>query len=106
MRYIAVLVALIGVVGALMALQLERAKEYGIARVIGFVPSQIWKVVMVQTGLIGLLAGLFSLPIGIILAYGLIYVVNQRSFGWSMELHISYQVLSEAILISLLGSIL
>lgn len=106
MRYIAVLVALIGVVGALMALQMERAKEYGIARVIGFFPSQIWKMVMVQTGLIGLLAGLFSLPIGIILAYGLIYVVNERSFGWSMELYISYMVLFEAILISLVGSLL
>ena len=106
MRYIAVLVALIGVVGALMALQLERAREYGIAGVIGFIPLQIRKVVMLQTSLIGLLAGLFSLPIGIILAYGLVHVVNERSFGWSMELYISYKVLFEAILISLVGSIL
>ena len=106
MRYIAVLVALIGVVGALMALQLERAREYGIAGAIGFIPLQIRKVVMVQTSLIGLLAGLFSLPIGILLAYGLVHVVNERSFGWSMELYISYKVLFEAILISLVGSIL
>jgi putative ABC transport system permease protein len=78
MRYIAVLVALIGVVGALMALQLERARDYGIAGAIGFIPLQIRKVVMLQTSLIGLLAGLFSLPIGIILAYGLVHVVNER----------------------------
>ena len=61
---------------------------------------------MLQTSLIGLLSGLFSLPIGIILAYGLVHVVNERSFGWSMELYISYKVLFEAILISLVGSIL
>ena len=33
----------------------------------------------------GLAAGILALPLGVILAYVLIMVINRRSFGWSMD---------------------
>lgn len=106
MRVMAMIVAFVGVLGALMALQLERGRELGTLRAIGFTPSQIWRIVTSQTGLIGLLAGLFSVPMGLVLAGGLVYVVNQRSFGWSMDLQIFPVVLIQAVSLAVVAALL
>lgn len=54
----------------------------------------------------GLVAGLLSLPIGLALASGLIYVVNRRSFGWSMDMQIIPEVLVQALILSLIAALL
>jgi putative ABC transport system permease protein len=84
MRIIAIIIAFVGILGALLALQTESRKEMSILKTIGLVPSQISRLLATQSLLIGLLAGIFAIPVGISMAAGLIYVVNSRSFGWSM----------------------
>ena len=106
MRGMAMVVAFVGVLGALMALQLERRRELGTLRAIGFTPGQVWRIVTFQTGLTGLLAGLFSVPMGLVLAAGLVFVVNQRSFGWSMDLRIFPLVLLEAVGLAVVSALL
>jgi putative ABC transport system permease protein len=88
------------VLSALTALQLERGREYGTLRALGFTPGQIWGLVTAQTGIMGLIAGLLSLPIGAALAAALIFVVNRRSFGWSMDMQIIPSVMIEAMLLA------
>ena len=105
MRIIAIIIAFVGILGALLALQTESRKEMSILKTIGFVPSQISRLLAIQSVLIGLLAGIFSIPVGISMAAGLIYVVNSRSFGWSMSLHVYSNVLFEAILIAVVASL-
>jgi len=99
-------VAFVGVLGALMALQLERRRELGTLRAIGFTPAQIWGLVTSQTVLMGLIAGLLALPLGMALAAGLIFVVNQRSFGWSMDLQIVPSVLIQAVALAVVAAFL
>lgn len=106
MRVLAMIVAFVGVLSALMALQLERSRELGTLRALGFTPGQIWGLVTSQTGLMGLVAGLLSIPMGIVLAMGLIFVVNKRSFGWSMEMQIIPSVLIEALVLAVVASLL
>ncbi|MDH3215852.1 MAG: ABC transporter permease, partial [Candidatus Krumholzibacteria bacterium] len=53
LRMLTVLVAFIGVLSALMALQLERARELGVLRALGLTPGQLWWLVNLQTGLMG-----------------------------------------------------
>lgn len=105
-RVLAILVAFVGVLGALMALQLERRRELGTLRALGFTPTQIWRLVTFQTGLMGLMAGLLALPLGMVLAAGLVFVVNRRSFGWSMDLQLVPSVLIEAVALSVLAALL
>ena len=57
LRLVSGLVAFIGVLSALMALQLERARELGVLRANGLTPGQVWHLVTSQTGLMGLAAG-------------------------------------------------
>ena len=106
LRLLAGLVAFIGVVSALMALQLERARELGVLRANGMTPRQVWRLVTAQTGLMGLAAGLLSLPVGLVLAAVMIYIVNRRSFGWSLHMTVDPAILAEALLLALAAALL
>jgi putative ABC transport system permease protein len=97
LRLLIVVVAIVGVVSALMALQLERTRELGVLRALGVTPRQLWALGTVQSGLLGLLAGLLALPLGAGLAALLVGVVNRRSFGWTMPLAVGPAPLLEGL---------
>jgi putative ABC transport system permease protein len=96
----------VGILSALMALQLERARELGVMRANGLTPRQVWGVVLGQTGLMGLTAGLLSLPVGMLVAGVLVYVINRRSFGWTLQMVITPRVLVQAIILALVAALL
>ena len=98
--WLAVSVAVIGILGAMLALQLERARELAVLRALGMTPGQLGGMVTLQTGLIGLLSGIASIPLGLFMAWILIDVINRRSFGWSMDIRISPDVLLSALALS------
>lgn len=106
LRLLAFIVAFIGVLSALMALQLERVRELGVLRAIGLTPAQIWQMVTFQTGLMGLVAGVLAVPAGLILAVVMIFFVNKRSFGWTLQLELGPEILIQAVLLALIGALL
>lgn len=99
-------VAFIGILSALMALQLERARELAVLRATGLTPRQLWGLVLTQTGLMGVLAGLQAIPVGIGMAWLLVFVINARSFGWSMPLHLDAALCTQALLGAMLAALL
>jgi putative ABC transport system permease protein len=62
--------------------------------------------VTLQTGVMGLLAGLLSLPLGYALAYVLIFVINKRSFGWTLQMEVAPAVLGQALLLAIGAALL
>ncbi len=101
LRLLAVVVAFIGVLTALMALQLERAREFGVLRASGLTPRQVWGLVTAQCGLMGWVAGVLSLPLGSGLAVLLIHIINRRSFGWTLQMELPLMVLLQALALAL-----
>lgn len=99
-------VAFIGVLSALMALQLERARELGVLRATGYTPGQVWGLMTSQTGLMGLIAGLLAVPVGIGLALILVLVINRRSFGWTLQIEIAPEILVQAIVMAVVAALL
>jgi putative ABC transport system permease protein len=89
LRILAAVVAFLGVLSASLAIQLERTRELAILRAIGFSRRDLGILVLTQTGLLGLAAGVAAIPIGGVLAALLVHVINRRSFGWSMDLVIT-----------------
>ncbi|MFB3082478.1 MAG: FtsX-like permease family protein, partial [Gammaproteobacteria bacterium] len=63
-------------------------------------------LILSQTGLMGLVAGLLALPVGIVLALALIFVINQRSFGWTMDVYVSSGILVQSMVMALAAAIL
>ena len=85
LKWLTVGVAFVGIFSALLALHLERAKEFAIIRATGATRLQIMNVVLLQTVIMGLLAGVLALPLGWFMSEILIKVINVRSFGWTMH---------------------
>ena len=106
LHLLTMVVAFIGVLSALMALQLERARELGVLRATGYTPGQVWGLMTSQTGLMGLIAGLLAVPVGIGLALILVLVINRRSFGWTLQIEIAPEILVQAIAMAVIAGLL
>lgn len=106
LRLLAVVVAFIGVLSALMSLQLERTRELGILRANGMTPLQMWQLTLLETGIMGSLAGFFAMPLGYVLAWILIYVINVRSFGWTLQMQLEPSYFWQAWIVAVVAALL
>jgi len=106
LRLLCIVVAFLGVLSALLALQLERVAETGILRAIGAAPKQIVTLVLAQTGLLGLCAGLLAIPVGLGLAWVMVHVINRQSFGWTLtSTPVPFGLVAEAVLLAVAASL-
>lgn len=106
LRIQATVVAFIGVLSALFLLQVEKQREVGIYHALGFTPAQLRRMVFLETGLMGLAAGLLAMPTGYALAMILIYVINKRSFGWTLQLSAEPGAFLQGLLVALVAALL
>ena len=106
LRILAGVVAFFGLASAVMSIELERGRELAVLRALGLRPRQVQALTLAQTGLLGLAAGLFAIPLGIAMAALLIEVINVRSFGWSMDLAIAAQPLALGVVLALSAALL
>ena len=106
LRWLTVGVAFVGIFSALLALHLERAREFAVLRANGATRAQVAQTVAVQTLLMGLLAGLLSLPLGWGMSEILIHIINVRSFGWSMASHLPPGAALSALALACLSAVL
>jgi putative ABC transport system permease protein len=100
------LVAFVGILSAMMSLQLEKQRQLGIMKSIGLTARQLWGLVALETGLMGAVAGLFAMPTGYILALILVYIINRRSFGWTLQMDLTSGPFIGALIISILAALL
>lgn len=106
LRALVMLVAFIGVLSTLMALQLERRREMGVLRAVGMTVNQLARAIVIETGLMGGVAGVLALPVGTLLAYTLVHVVNPRSFGWTMAFVPRFEYYVSAFVIAVAAGLL
>jgi putative ABC transport system permease protein len=105
LQLLAVLVAFIGILSALLSWQLDKQREIGILRAIGLTTRQMWHLAMIESGLLGGVAGVLALPTGYTLALILIYIINKRSFGWTLQMHLEPEPFIQAIFLSVLAAL-
>ena len=106
LRSLAIIVAIIAVVSILAMIQIDRGRELQIQNAVGFTSREIWASASIEAGVMGLIAGLLSLPVGLLLSWLLIWVVNQRSYGWTMQMLIDGTILIEAVLLAIIAALL
>jgi putative ABC transport system permease protein len=91
MRILAIIVAFFGITGALLTLFLERRKDFGIYRALGFSTSQIGVMTVLEGLGMGLVSFLLSTIGGTAIAIMLIKVINLRSFNWTIFYYPEWQ---------------
>jgi putative ABC transport system permease protein len=104
LRVVSLIVAFIGVLSALMALQLERGKEYAVLRALGLTRGQIAGLISGESLLMGFLAACVAMPTGILMAWVLIESVQRRAFGWTMPFSVDGALLLQTLLVGLLAA--
>jgi putative ABC transport system permease protein len=103
---VAVLVAVMGIAGALLALVIDRRRELGLLRFLGSSASQIRKLILVESGLLGLLANFAGLALGFAMSLVLIFVINKQSFGWTIRFHWPVAILLGALTVVYAATVL
>lgn len=106
LRVLAAVIAFVGVMSALMALQLDRTRELGVLRACGMTPAQLWGLLVGETGLMGFIAGLIAVPVGLMVAVTLVMVIYRRSFGWTIDLHINPIILLQGLALAVIAALL
>lgn len=100
------IVAFVGVLSAMMSLQLDKQRQLGILKAIGLTSRQIWRLIALETGLMGTVAGLLSMPTGYVLALILVFIINRRSFGWTLQMQVVPEPFIQAFVIAVLAAVL
>jgi putative ABC transport system permease protein len=105
LEFIAIIVAILGIINSLNALIIERQRDIGILRAVGGFRRQIEKTVLIEAGMIGFFSHILGLLCGFLLSILLIYVINKQSFGWTIQFSIPLPSLIESWLIVMITSI-
>jgi putative ABC transport system permease protein len=106
LQLLATVVAFIGVLSALLSLLLEKQRELGILRAMGLTVREIWGLVMLETGLMGAVAGVLAMPTGFALSLILIYIINRRSFGWTLQMNVGAGPFAQALVVAIIAALL
>ena len=85
---LALLVAVVGLYAALTALQANREGEFRLFSALGFARFEVWRLALTQTALVGAVAAVAAVPLGLAIAWVLCAFVNPAAFGWSIDLRI------------------
>jgi len=90
----------------LLAVVIDRRRELGLLRFLGAAASQIRKLIVVEAGLLGLLATFAGVVQGLTLSLILIFVINKQSFGWTIRFHWPAAVLVGALSVVYIATVL
>ena len=85
LEVIAMVVGIMAIATALYTSVLERRREISVLRALGAFRHQIRKIIMLESGLLGLLGLSVGTLCGGCLSLILIYVINRQSFGWTLR---------------------
>jgi putative ABC transport system permease protein len=105
MRIMTIIVAFFGIAGALLTLFMERQKEFGIYRALGFSTPQVAGMTLMEGFGMGLISFLLSIGVGTALAWVLIRVINLRSFNWTVFFYLDASPYLMAAVIAVLASL-
>ncbi|MFI4886623.1 MAG: ABC transporter permease [Steroidobacterales bacterium] len=104
--WLAAAVAAIGLVSALLAWELDRARELSVLRALGLTPRGAAALVAAQTVFMSCAALLAAMPAGLLIAVVLIKVIDRRAFGWHIEIHLRSAQFLNALALALAAALL
>jgi putative ABC transport system permease protein len=101
---ITMLIACLGIVVTLLASVLERTREIGILRSIGMLRSQVSRVVVLESMLLGLVGGALGIIAGMAIGWMSLEGFLRSDYGASMQYHLDYLAMLRALGLSTLLS--
>jgi putative ABC transport system permease protein len=103
MAAITLVVVLIGTADALAASVIERTREIGILRAIGYRPGEMGSMVLAQSLAIGIAGAGLAIPLGLGMALAFVESVLPSLLGWRLEVHSTHALVVATSLLGLLA---
>lgn len=85
LQVLAMIVSFMSVLASLMGMMLDQAREFATMKAVGMTRLQIGRLLFMEAGVFGISAAVLAIPVGLLLSVVLVYIVNVRSFGWSLD---------------------
>jgi putative ABC transport system permease protein len=82
LELVAIVVAVLGVLNALLASVLDRVREIGVLRALGMQRGQARRIIMTEAALVGAIGVLAGVLVGIGLGYVMLNHINLAQTGW------------------------
>ena len=99
---ISLVVGGIGIMNTMYTSVLERTKEIGIMKAIGARNSDVMKIFLIESGLLGLVGGVVGAVIGLLLAFGVSGAANAAFGSVILKVTLSWPLLLMSISFSLI----
>ena len=106
LEIVAIAVAVMGIAGALLAMVIDRRREFAVLRFLGAAQPQVRRIILFEAGLLGLLSNVIGFVLGTLLSLILIFVINKQSFGWTFQFHWPVAILLSALTLVYLATVL
>jgi putative ABC transport system permease protein len=106
LKVIAFIVAILGIVNSMLALVIERERDFGILRAIGTFKKQIRKMTLLEAQLMGMASFFLGSGSGIFLSMILIFVINKQSFGWTIQFFLTPSVFVQSLVLVVVAAFL
>ncbi len=106
LRILTVIIAFVGILSSLLALLLEKSRQGATLLALGMTPGGLALTTLLESGLIGAAAGVLSWPTGMLMALILIFVINLRSFGWTIQMQVEPIFFFQALLVGVVAALL
>ena len=84
---VAIVIAVMGIAGSLLAMVIDRRREFALLRFLGAAQSQVRRIILFEAGILGLISNVIGIVMGTALSLILIFVINKQSFGWTIQFH-------------------
>ncbi len=97
---ITLLIACLGIIVTLLASVLERTREIGILRSIGMLRSQVSRVVVLESMLLGIIGGTLGAGAGMVIGWMSLEGFLRGDYGASMEYHVDITSIVWALALS------
>jgi putative ABC transport system permease protein len=86
LELVAIIIALLGVVNAVLASVIDRTREIGVLRAIGMLRRQTYGMVVIEAGALGVASAVMGTMAGLVLGYILVEYIHIAHSGW----HVPY----------------
>lgn len=106
LRLLTIVVAGIGILSALVAIQMDRAREFAVLRASGLTRGGLSRLMMLEGGIMGTASAVMAMPLGVLMAAVLVFIINKRSFGWSMQFTLPWEQFLATLVLGLLAGAL
>jgi putative ABC transport system permease protein len=101
LELIAIIIAVLGIVNTLVLSVLQRRREFAMLRSVGATMLHVRRLMVWESGYLGLLGGMLGILGGMLLSILLIEVINKQSFGWTIQFSLQPWVVVQALALAL-----